>query len=115
MSLIIVSLGATASAATTVYHCTVNRQTVFTDKPCDTPSSAVVSADGSKPISATPTLIGAWRGQTQGRITRINHGFNLFIDRGFFLDDPAGGQPPDSAHDLLHLDGVARRDRQEFM
>jgi hypothetical protein len=29
-------------AATTVYHCTVNGQTVLTDKPCDTPPAAEV-------------------------------------------------------------------------
>src|ERR1700676_1635650 len=52
-------------AATTVYHCTVNGQTVLTDKPCDSPAAAVVSPDGSKSISATPTVVGAWRGQTQ--------------------------------------------------
>jgi hypothetical protein len=60
-----IGLTSPAFAATTVYHCLVNGQTVLTDRPCDSPAAAVVSPDGSKSITATPTVVGAWRGQGQ--------------------------------------------------
>ena len=60
-----IGLSSRVFAATTVYHCTVNGQTVLTDRPCDGSVSAVVSPDGSKSISATPTVVGAWKGQGQ--------------------------------------------------
>ncbi len=52
-------------AGRTVYRRTINGQTVLTDRPCDSPPAAVVSPDGSKSITATPTVVGDWRGQRQ--------------------------------------------------
>jgi hypothetical protein len=71
--LISASLAASASARTTIYRCTVNGQTVLTDKPCDSatavPSSGVAVASPSGPaggqVTGAQTIVGDWRGQTQ--------------------------------------------------
>src|ERR1700722_810710 len=66
-------LAASASARTPIYRCTVNGQTVLTDKPCDGPTTAPASgvatpaASGptSGQISGAQSIVGDWRGQTQ--------------------------------------------------
>jgi hypothetical protein len=66
-------LATTASARTTIYRCTVNGQTVLTDKPCDSaatpPASEVAAPSASGPasgqVSAAQSIVGDWRGQTQ--------------------------------------------------
>ncbi len=66
-------LASRASAASQVYHCTKDGQTVLTDKPCDasTPApgsgTAAVPSSGvvGTPVSATASVVGDWRGQTQ--------------------------------------------------
>jgi hypothetical protein len=66
-------LPASASARTPIYRCTVNGQTVLTDKPCDGASTAPVSGvvapsasgPGSDPISGAQSIVGDWHGQTQ--------------------------------------------------
>jgi hypothetical protein len=65
-------LAASASARATVYRCTVNGQTVLTDKPCDNPATAPASGVATAPsgpangqISGAQTIVGDWRGQTQ--------------------------------------------------
>jgi hypothetical protein len=71
--LISAALAASASARSPLYRCTVNGQTVLTDKPCDGAATvpatgvAVPSASGpaSGQISGAQTIVGAWSGQTQ--------------------------------------------------
>jgi hypothetical protein len=75
VSLVLVwaSLAASASIRSPVYRCTVNGQTVLTDKPCD--GSTTVSASEAAAPSVSPpvsvqvsgalTIVGDWRGQTQ--------------------------------------------------
>jgi hypothetical protein len=66
-------LAVSASARSPVYRCTVNGQTVLTDKPCDgtatVPASGVAAASPSGPvsgqISGVQSIVGDWRGQTQ--------------------------------------------------
>jgi hypothetical protein len=67
-------LAASASARSPIYRCTVNGQTVLTDKPCDgatttVPASGIAAASPSGPpngqISGAQTIVGDWRGQTQ--------------------------------------------------
>jgi Domain of unknown function (DUF4124) len=66
-------LTASASARSPIYRCTVNGQTVLTDKPCESattvPVSGVASPDASAPasgqISGAQSIVGDWRGQTQ--------------------------------------------------
>jgi hypothetical protein len=71
--LISAGLAASASARTPIYRCTVNGQTVLTDKPCDRPANVPASGvDGpassglvSGQISGAQTIVGEWHGQTQ--------------------------------------------------
>jgi hypothetical protein len=71
--LISAGLAASTSARSAIYRCTVNGQTVLTDKPCDSPAT-VPSSGASVPTAAAPTtglisgaqtIVGAWNGQTQ--------------------------------------------------
>jgi hypothetical protein len=71
--LISAALAASASARTPIYRCTVNGQTVLTDKPCDEPVTALASGVAVPPapgpvsgqISGAQSIVGDWRGQTQ--------------------------------------------------
>lgn len=71
--LISAALAASASARTPIYRCTVNGQTVITDKPCDEPVTALASGVAVPPapgpvsgqISGAQSIVGDWRGQTQ--------------------------------------------------
>jgi hypothetical protein len=66
-------LAASASARSPIYRCTVNGQTVLTDKPCDgaatVPASGVAAPSPGAPTSgqtsAAQSIVGDWRGQTQ--------------------------------------------------
>jgi len=74
-SLLLISAGfaASASARSPIYRCTVNGQTVLTDKPCDgaaaAPPSGVTAPAVNEPVSGqvpgAATIVGDWRGQTQ--------------------------------------------------
>jgi hypothetical protein len=71
--LILTGLAVSASAHSPIYRCTVNGQTVLTDKPCDEPvpapaSEVAVPSPGgavSGQISGAQSIVGDWRGQTQ--------------------------------------------------
>ncbi len=71
--LISAGLAVSASARSPVYRCTVNGQTVLTDKPCEgattVPASGVATSSPSAPvigqILGVQTIVGDWRGQTQ--------------------------------------------------
>jgi hypothetical protein len=58
-------------AATQIFKCTKDGQTVLTDRACDSTGAPAAdpgvtgSSGGGSTISATPTVIGEWRGQTQ--------------------------------------------------
>jgi hypothetical protein len=71
--LVAAGLAASASARSPIYRCTINGQTVLTDKPCDgattVPASGVAAASPSGPmggqVSGAQSIVGDWRGQTQ--------------------------------------------------
>jgi Domain of unknown function (DUF4124) len=71
--LISAGLAASVSARSPIYRCTVNGQTVLTDKPCDGGATAAVlgvaapAASGpvSGQVSGAQSIVGDWRGQTQ--------------------------------------------------
>jgi hypothetical protein len=71
--LIFISAGLAASAGSPIYRCTVDGQTVLTDKPCESaatvPASGVAAPSPSGPVSGqapgAQTIVGDWRGQTQ--------------------------------------------------
>jgi hypothetical protein len=73
LALILVGPAASASARSPIYRCTVNGQTVLTDKPCDgpatVPASGVPAASPGAPASGqnsgVQTIVGDWHGQTQ--------------------------------------------------
>jgi hypothetical protein len=74
LALISAGLAVSASARSPIYRCTVNGQTVLTDKPCDGTATAnatgvVTAPSASGPvnvqISGAQTIVGDWRGQTQ--------------------------------------------------
>jgi hypothetical protein len=72
LMLVAVGFAPPASATTPIYRCKQNGQTVLTDRPCDAPPSGevVISAaspngEVTKSISALPTVVGDWQGQTQ--------------------------------------------------
>jgi hypothetical protein len=61
-----------ATAATTVYRCNKNGQTILTDRPCDAPADSASSANSTSSqstttiaSSSTPSPTGTWRGQAQ--------------------------------------------------
>jgi hypothetical protein len=61
-----------ASAATTVYRCSKNGQTILTDRPCDGPADSAKPANAPSSqstatiaSSSTPPPTGTWRGQVQ--------------------------------------------------
>jgi hypothetical protein len=61
-----------ATAATTVYRCNRNGQTILTDRPCEAPADSAnpASSPSSQPTptiasSSTPSPTGTWRGQAQ--------------------------------------------------
>jgi hypothetical protein len=60
------------TAATTVYRCSKNGQTILTDRPCDGPADSANPANTPSSQSATtiassstPSPIGTWHGQAQ--------------------------------------------------
>jgi hypothetical protein len=66
-------LASGASAKSPIYRCTQDGQTVLSDRPCEgstpAPASATTAAAPSgavgNQISAAPSVVGEWRGQTQ--------------------------------------------------
>lgn len=103
-----ISFSSPLLAVTTVYHCSVNGQTVLTDKPCNTPAAAVTSADGNKSITATPTVVGEWRGQTQyqgaenGQLIANAHTVVPLVS-SFTADGKVTGSSPENGCELLGL------------
>lgn len=97
-----------AIAATTVYHCTVNGQTVLTDRPCDSPPAAVVGEDGRKSISGSPTVVGQWRGQTQyqgmenGQLIAAAHSV-VVLALTFTDDGKVSGSSPENGCGVLGI------------
>jgi hypothetical protein len=66
------AFAASASAGSPIYRCSVNGQTVLTDKPCDKPATApapgVAAPAASGPVrgqAGGQTIVDAWSGQTQ--------------------------------------------------
>jgi hypothetical protein len=69
---VVVAIALPASAKSPVYRCIQDGQTILTDKPCDTvnaAASAAMPASSSgvvgKQGSASESVVGEWRGQTQ--------------------------------------------------
>lgn len=70
---VLVVLASRASAASPIYRCTKDGQTVLSDRPCEGNTPAPVSEVGAavpsgavgNQGSAAPSLVGEWRGQTQ--------------------------------------------------
>jgi len=63
-----------------IYRCEKDKQIILTDRPCDAQASGAgtgtpVSSNGevTKSISALPTVVGDWRGQTQSQGTENGH------------------------------------------
>jgi hypothetical protein len=113
--LLILALGisSSASAVTTVYHCTKDGQIVLTDKPCDVPSAAgagTAPAIGTAPkeISATPTVVGEWKGQTQnygtenGQLLADAHSV-VVLTLSFTEDGKVSGSSPDNGCRVLGI------------
>jgi hypothetical protein len=105
-----------ATAVTTVFHCVKDGQTVLTDKPCDPASSTSSPADtasGSESktaptITALPTLVGEWRGQTQYQgtengqmISEANSVVPLYLS--FSADGKISGSSLDNACTVLGI------------
>jgi len=68
----VVVMAAPVMAATPIFKCTKDGKTVYTDRACDStgapaadPAVTGPGAAGGTTISAAPTVIGDWRGQTQ--------------------------------------------------
>jgi hypothetical protein len=103
-------------AATTVFRCVKDGQTVLTDKPCDPAPSASSSTGTSsggesksvQTITALQTLVGDWRGQTQyqgtenGQMIREAHSVvPLYLS--FSADGKVSGSSPDNACTVLGI------------
>lgn len=103
-----IGISSPAFAVTAVYHCTINGQTVLTDRPCDSPPTAVENSDGSKSITATPTVVGAWRGQGQfqgtenGQLIADAHTVVPLV-LTFTADGKVTGSSPDNGCEVLGL------------
>ena len=103
------------SAATVVYHCTVNGQTVLTDKACATApsdSDAATDKDQSSPtakeITALPTVVDEWKGQTQYQGTEngqlIANAHSVVVLRLTFTEDgKVFGDSPDNGCKVLGI------------
>jgi hypothetical protein len=83
---VVVAFALPASAKSPIYRCIEQGQTVLTDKPCDansTGSSTATAAPSSglvgKSVSASESVVGEWRGQTQfqgaenGQLIEVAH------------------------------------------
>jgi hypothetical protein len=99
-----------SAAATTVYRCTKDGQVVLTDKPCDAPTvSGTAKAPNSaapKEISAMPTVVGEWKGQTQyqgaenGQLIQDAHSVVL-LTLMFTDDGKVSGSSPENGCKVL--------------
>lgn len=114
--LIAAGLAASVSAGSPIYRCTVNGQTVLTDKSCEStttvPSSGVAAASASGPlsgqISGAQTIVGDWRGQTQfqgaqnAQVIDEAHSVVLLV-LTFSADGKVSGSSADNGCSLLGL------------
>lgn len=103
-----IGISSSAFAVTAVYHCTINGQTVLTDRPCDSPPTAVENSDGSKSITETPSVVGTWRGQGQfqgtenGQLIADAHTVVPLV-LTFTADGKVTGSSPDNGCEVLGL------------
>jgi hypothetical protein len=113
---ILAILSSSASARTPIYRCTVNGQTVLTDKPCDgaatVPATGVAAPAPSGPVSSqisgAQTIVGAWSGQTQfqgaenAQVMEAAHSVVPFV-LTFSADGKVSGSSADNGCSLLGL------------
>jgi hypothetical protein len=109
-------LAASASPHSPIYRCTVNGQTVLTDKPCDgpttVPTSGVTGLTPSGPVSGqlsgAQTIVGAWSGQTQfqgaenAQVIEAAHSVVPLV-LTFSADGKVSGSSADEAHRLPNV------------
>jgi hypothetical protein len=114
--LISAALAASASARSPIYRCTVNGQTVLTDKPCDSsatvPASGVVAPSPGVAVNAhaagAQSIVGDWRGQTQfqgaqnGQVIEEAHSVVPLV-LTFSADGKVSGSSADNGCSLLGL------------
>jgi hypothetical protein len=114
--LISAGLAASASARSPIYRCTVNGQTVLTDKPCDAAATAPASGVASPAASGTASgqipgaqsIVGDWRGQTQfqgaenGQVMDAAHSVVPLV-LTFSADGKVSGSSADNGCSLLGL------------
>jgi hypothetical protein len=114
--LLAASLTASATSRSPVYRCTVNGQTVLTDKPCDSPAATTEptgvapSASGSvnSQAAGTQTIVGVWSGQTQfqgtqsGQVIDEAHSVVSLV-LTFSADGKVSGASADNGCSLLGL------------
>jgi hypothetical protein len=109
-------LATSASARTAIYRCTVNGQTVLTDKPCDSPRTLPASgvatpssgAPASGQMSGAQTIVGDWRGQTQfqgAENTQVMEAAHSVVPLvlAFSADGKVSGASADNGCSLLGL------------
>jgi len=114
--LISAGLAVSASARSPVYRCTVNGQTVLTDKPCDgattVPATEVGAPAASGPasgqVSGAQTIVGNWSGQAQfqgaqnAQVIEEAHSVVPLV-LTFSADGKVSGASPDNGCALLGL------------
>jgi hypothetical protein len=113
---VVVALALPASATSPIYRCMKDGQTVLTDKPCDAttaaPSSGATVAPSSgvvgKQASASESVVGEWRGQTQfqgaenGQLIEVAHSV-VPLTLTFSADGKVSGKSADNGCELLGL------------
>jgi hypothetical protein len=112
-----------SNAATTVYRCTKDGQTVLTDKPCDVPPVSSVAGETAEPATSGKVLpsssrlspVGHWAGQSQyhatenGRTLQDAHSVVL-LSLDFTTDGKVAGA---SAENRCRVLGVWTQDSNE--
>jgi hypothetical protein len=100
------------SATKPIYRCEKGKQIILTDRPCDAPASggpgtsASLNGEVTKSISALPTVVGDWRGQTQfqgtenGQLLQEAHTV-VPVVLTFTADGKVSGTSPDNGCSLL--------------
>jgi hypothetical protein len=62
---VLIVLASQASAKSPIYRCIKDGQTVLTNTPCDAAADASSAEAAGYQTSASESIVGQWRGQTQ--------------------------------------------------
>jgi hypothetical protein len=106
--IVMAAFGLPALAKSPIYRCLKDGQTVLTDVPCATTTTATSPAAAGNPASAPESIVGQWRGQTQfqgaqnGQLIEEAHSV-VPLTLTFSADGKVSGRSADNGCELLGL------------